>query len=78
MEGPNKQGGWKSGGSRKLGLTVQQPAQIQNTPINITGSKHFSESCQINLTHYLGNSAEVPTFCRFLPEKIENLTSGGS
>ena len=65
MEGPNKQGGWKipqdkisggggveiSGGSRKLGLTVQQPAQIQNPPIKIAGSKHFSESCHINLIH---------------------------
>ena len=32
------------GGGRTLGVTVQHPAQIQNTPINIAGRKDFSES----------------------------------
>ena len=40
-------------GARKFGVTVQQPVQIENTPINIAGSKYFSESCQIYLIHYL-------------------------
>ena len=36
--------------------------------INITGSKRFLESCQVNLIHFLGNSTKLLAFYRFLLE----------
>ena len=59
-------------GGQKFGLTVQQPAQIQKPPINITGSKYFSESRHMYLIQYLGNSTKVSTIPRFLLEKFKN------
>ena len=50
---------------------MRQPAQIQSTSINIAASKYFSESCHINPIHWLGTSANVPTFCGFLLEKLK-------
>ena len=64
-------------GGQKLGVTVQQPAQIQNTPINVAGKKCFSKSWHISLIQYLGNSTKVPSFLQVSPRKIENLISGG-
>ena len=75
--GPNKQGVGKflkmkyAGEGWKFGITVQQPAQIKNTPVNIAVSKYFLESCHIHLIHYLGNSTKDQFFCRFLLEKLK-------
>ena len=71
--GRNKQGfrNWRVGVGWKFGITGQQPAEILNTPIIIAGSKYFLKSCHIYLIHYLGNSTKVPSFCRFLLEKLK-------
>ena len=55
---------------------MQQPAKIQKALINTTASKYFSESCHINLIHYLRSSTKVPAFLQVSPRNIENLISG--
>ena len=65
------EGSEKADGGRKFGLSVEQPAQIQKAPINITASKYLLESCYMHLIDYLGTSTKVPTFCRFLLEKLK-------
>ena len=65
---PNKRG------ARKFGLAVQQPAQIQEATITITGSKYFSESChKYSLLGLLNKSTNV---LQARPRKIENVISG--
>ena len=56
---------------------MQQPAQIQSFPLNVTGREYFSEPCHKYLIHYLGNSTSMPTFCRFLLEKLKFYYAGG-
>ena len=41
---------------------MQQPAEIQNFPINVAEREYFSEPCHKYLIHYLGNSTKYQVF----------------
>ena len=52
---------------------MQQPAEIQKAPINITTSKYFSQSCHIYSISFViwVTQQKISTFCRFLLEKLK-------
>ena len=55
-----------------FGLAVHLIEHVEQAPLNITGSKHFSESC-----HVLGQLSKSNKFLQDSPRKIETLISGG-
>ena len=50
---------------------MQQPTHKQKAPINITETRHFSESCHIYLIQYLDISTKVSTFFSILVKKLK-------
>ena len=63
-------------GIGSFGLTVQQPVQIQNAPINVNGNIYFSESTTI-ISFSIWVTQQSSNFLQASFRQIDNLISEG-